>query len=81
MTDLVSLARQLTEEQKAEILSLSGEWKQRRWAGQRPPWAVWLPPSLLEQACPTRVDAQRLRLTPLGLALRQHIKETDSANR
>jgi hypothetical protein len=75
MTDPAEVAAKLTEAQREEVLSLSGEWRQRRWSGQQPPWAVWLPPSILEQATPTRVDAQRLRLTPLGLSVRAVLQE------
>lgn len=74
MTDVAEIARGLTKAQRDEILSLSGEWKQRRWAGQVPPWSVWLPPSISEQATPTRIDAQRIRLTLLGLAVRDYLK-------
>ena len=67
------IARGLTKAQREEILSLSGEWTQRRW-GQEAPWIVWLPPSLLEQATPTRINFQRLRLTPLGLAVHAELE-------
>jgi len=71
------IAAGLTKDQKAEVLSLSGEWTQRRWSGQQPPWAVWLPPSITEQACPTRVDAQRIRLTPLGQQVRAILEKNN----
>ena len=74
MTDARQIAESLTDAQRREVLSLSGEWRQRKWAGQQPPWSIWLPPSVLEQATPTRVDAQRLRLTPLGLAVRAELE-------
>jgi len=78
--DLDKLARGLTEAQREEVLSLSGEWTIRKWAGQQPPWSVWLPSSILEQATPTHMHSQRLRLTPLGLALKQHIERTPHAD-
>lgn len=69
------IAKGLTKAQREEVLSLTGEWTQRKWAGQQPPWLIWLPPSILEQATPTQVHSQRLRLTPLGLAVRAHLQE------
>lgn len=74
MSEIEKIAAGLTEAQRAEVLSLSGEWTVRKWAGQRPPWEVWLPPSLLEQACPASPKVQRLRLTALGLRVRDHLK-------
>ena len=68
------VAEALTKAQLEEVLSLSGEWTIRKWSGQQPPWSVWLPPSITEQATPTHYLAQRIRLTPLGLALRNHLK-------
>lgn len=73
------IAASLTKDQKAEVLSLSGEWTQRRWSGQQPPWKVWLPPSISEQATPTRLDAQRLRLTPLGQQVRAILEKQHDA--
>lgn len=68
------VAKGLTKAQRDEVLSLSGEWTVRRYSGQQPPWSVWLPPSVLEQATPTLVHSQRLRLTPFGLAVREHLR-------
>lgn len=75
MTEAERIARGLTEAQREEVLSLSSEWTIRKWAGQQPPWLTWLPPSVLEQACPTHPRAQRLRLTPLGEAVRHLLTE------
>ena len=77
MTDPAQIARGLSKAQRAEVISLSSEWTQRRW-GQEAPWIVWLPPSLLEQATPTRINFQRLRLTPLGLAVRAELDKNSA---
>lgn len=81
MTDeqVALLSKGLTKAQREEVLSLTGEWTQRKWAGQRPPWDVWLPPSVLEQATPTQVHSQRLRLTETGLAVRAYLTENPDA--
>lgn len=76
MPDVAEIAKLLTEAQREEVLSLSGEWRVRRISGQQPPWSVWLPCSILEQATPTALNSQRLRLTKTGLAVRAYLENS-----
>lgn len=66
------IARGLSEAQRKFLCQLSGEWSvlARPLDGQ----VIWLPPSLLEQATPLRIGTERLRLTPLGLAVREYLQ-------
>ena len=73
------VAKGLTKAQREEVLSLSGDWTVRRYSSQMPPWLIWLPPSVLEQATPTLVHFQRLRLTPFGLAVRSILENEHGA--
>ena len=69
--DPAEIAAKLTEAQRAKVLSLSGDWTTQPTSYAEP--VVWLAPSILEQAIPPRMQTERLRLTPLGQAVRDHI--------
>lgn len=71
-SELIALAVNLTKPQQHSILILSDNWCSR----QRPERMVWLPPDILETAAPLRTGHERVRLTPLGLRLRDHLRAT-----
>jgi hypothetical protein len=69
MTDVAKIAASLSEAQRRAILILSGQWVSR----MLPERIIWLDPSILETAAPLRSGHERVRLTPLGLAVRAHL--------
>lgn len=71
MTDLSQLARQLTEAQRRALLMLNREWKFLK-LSERPDFG-----HPLAERWNKPYGGFNYRLTPLGLALRQHILETD----
>jgi len=66
MTDPEAIAATLSEAQKVAIMILSDQWASR----MMPERATWLDPSILEMSAPLRTGHERVRLTPLGLAVR-----------
>ncbi len=70
------IAAGLTKAQKRGVLILSGIWASR----VLPDRMVWLDPQLLETTAPLRTGHERVRLTPLGLAVRAYLMEQKDAD-
>jgi hypothetical protein len=69
--ELAAMAARLSGAQRKLVLILSGNWATRSLAEQE----IQLDPTLLERATPLRSGHERVRLTPLGLALRAHLQD------
>lgn len=67
--NLLELAERLTPAQQKAVMILSDQWVSR----MMPERMTWLDPSILEITAPLRTGHERVRLTPLGLALRNHL--------
>ncbi len=65
------IAAKLSDAQRKMVLSLSGDWTVRQMDYGTP--MVWLDPAILQMATPPSLWTERLRLSPLGLAVRDHI--------
>lgn len=70
MSEIETLAKGLTEAQKREVMILSDQWASR----MLPERMIWLDPSILEITTPLRTGHERVRLTPLGLQVRDYLK-------
>lgn len=68
------IAAGLTKAQKRLICILSDNWLSR----VLPERMIWLPPNLLEITTPLRTGHERVRLTLLGLAVRQILQDQSS---
>jgi hypothetical protein len=70
------IAAGLTEAQRKAIIILSGNWVSRAQADRM----IWLDPSILETTTPLRTGHERVRLTPLGLAVRAVLLNKDESH-